>query len=205
MCAPVSGQAIEIRQVLERRDVALVEDAVRLEQRRLAVVDAGGVDADGLDGAVGDEPARGVGMETGKVQLRDRRLPALGRAQVARGVGPAVREAGAEKHDRVGGNPPCSRAPSAEVRRRDLIVGVLRAGPVHVDRRTRRRSAAPAESDRPTGALREMHRRVEMRAAVLGGEEVVGRVVVARRRHAIGHLVEPERSRRVGQKMVVVS
>ena len=82
------GQAIEIRQVLERRDVALVQDAVRLVQRRLPVVDARRVEADGLDSPRSREPFRGVGVQTGEMQLRDRRLAALGRAEITRGVGP---------------------------------------------------------------------------------------------------------------------
>ena len=44
-----------------------------------------------------------------------------------------------------------------------------------------------------------------MRAAMLGGEEIVGRVVVAARRHAVGHLLEPERlGRRPEDRRLVV-
>src|SRR5258706_6795589 len=66
------GDAIEVREVLERRHLMREERHVRAVRRRLPVIDARGVDADGVDGALADEPARRVGMQPWEVQLRDR-------------------------------------------------------------------------------------------------------------------------------------
>src|SRR5215212_7897576 len=66
------GELVEVGEVLEGGDVALEEDAVRLEELGLAVVDARRVEPDGLDLALAREPARGVGVEAGEVQLGDR-------------------------------------------------------------------------------------------------------------------------------------
>ena len=76
--APRGGKAIEVGQILERRDVALVQDPVRLVERRLPVVDARGVEPTALTRRVSGEPARGVLVQAGKVQLRDRVCAALG-------------------------------------------------------------------------------------------------------------------------------
>ena len=85
---PAGRKTIEIRQVLEGRHVALVQDAVRFVHRRLPVVDARRVEADGLHSPGFRKPFRGVGVQTGEMQLRDRRVAALGRAEIPRGVGP---------------------------------------------------------------------------------------------------------------------
>ena len=80
--------------------------------------------------------------------------------------------------------------PPLEVLDADLVVGIGRRRRRDVDHD--RESDQLLERDRVDGlpALREVHRRIDVRAAVLRGEEVVGRVVIARRRHAIGDLVE---------------
>src|SRR4030095_10143512 len=61
------GQTLERGDVLKCGHVAFVEDTMRLEQGGLAVVDAGRVDADGGDASVGDEPSRGVRMQSGEM------------------------------------------------------------------------------------------------------------------------------------------
>src|ERR1044071_5313365 len=62
-------ELFEVGEVLEGGDVTLEEDAVRLEELRLAVVDARRVEPDGLDRALAREPARGVGGEPREVAL----------------------------------------------------------------------------------------------------------------------------------------
>ena len=86
--------------------------------------------------------------------------------------------------------------PSLKVVGGHLIVGVRgrRVGDVDDDRGADQRSERNL-IDR-LASLREMHWRIDVRAAVLGREEVVRRVVVAGRRHAVGDLVVPERLRR---------
>src|SRR4030095_11541616 len=66
---PTWWQLIESGEVLERRDVALVEDLMRLEQRRLPVVDAGRIETDGFHLARLGEPFCGVGMQAWQMKL----------------------------------------------------------------------------------------------------------------------------------------
>ena len=83
---------------------------------------------------------------------------------------------------------------------RHLVVGVLRRGIADVDHD--RRPDQPFQRDLidRLAALREVDRRVDVGAAVLGGGEVVRRVVVAGRRHAVGDLVQLERRRRSARR-----
>src|SRR5207247_4681412 len=64
-------KTIDIRQVLERGNVALVQHAMRFVEGRLPVVDARGVEADGFDLSRFGEPLRRVLMEPGEMQLRN--------------------------------------------------------------------------------------------------------------------------------------
>ena len=78
-----------------------VRQPVRLEQRRLAVVDAGGVDADRADLTVCRQPARRVGMQAGKVKLRNGAGASFVCAHVLHAIGPVLCEAGAQQDDRA--------------------------------------------------------------------------------------------------------
>src|SRR5437016_3060902 len=71
-------QLVEVRQVLEGRNVALVQHAMRFKERRLAVIDARRIEPDGLHLPRLGEPLRRVLVQTRKVQLGDSGLPTLG-------------------------------------------------------------------------------------------------------------------------------
>ena len=108
-------QALERGDVLESGHVALVEDTVRLEQRGLAVVDARGVDADGTDSPVGDQPSCGIRMQSGEVQLLRAFLAARRRAQIPRRIGPSSARSRSECSTiALSGIAPCSRSKRAK-------------------------------------------------------------------------------------------
>ena len=193
--APRTRQALEVGQVLERGNVALVEQPVRFVQRRLAEVDAGGVDADRLDRTVcrrATSRRRDAGRENAAWRPPPRPRSAVPRYRAASGQ--RLRESRAQQHDRV--RRESRRACSPALRDRRPSPDSPRARP-----RCRLTSTTTAGPNKPIErdlidrlpSLREVHRRVEMRAAVLGGEEVVGGVVIAARRHAVGHFLEPKR------------
>ena len=88
------------------------------KQRRLAVVDAGGVDAHGLDRPVVHQPARGVGMQPGKVQLPRRRRRRGRRCRgSARRRASAARSRCAAAGSRSPGSGPAPPRPAAGPRR----------------------------------------------------------------------------------------
>lgn len=61
------GQLIQIGEILEGGDVLVEEDAMAFEESGLPVVNAWRVEANRLDGAVFDEPARRLRVQTGEV------------------------------------------------------------------------------------------------------------------------------------------
>lgn len=84
-----SEELLEIRDVLEDRDVALRELAMRLEARRAAAIDARGVDPHRVDRALVPEEKRGLGVEPREAKFRDRVGPALGGPELVRRRGRA--------------------------------------------------------------------------------------------------------------------
>ena len=187
-------ELIEVGEVLEGGDVALVEDAVRFVERRLPVVDARRVDAERLDLARFGEPARRILMQARKVQLRDRRLTALRGAEIARRIRPELREAGRISTIAPAGIAPLRLLPGREVggrstgsradSTRPAVTSTTTASP------TRRSSGIWSTAQwsfaKCTGASRCVPPCSEV-------AEVVRRVVVALRRHAVGDFLQLER------------
>jgi hypothetical protein len=56
----IHKKEIQLRHIFERRDILLEQDAVGIEAGRLAMVDAGRVQANGMDRAVFKQPASGI-------------------------------------------------------------------------------------------------------------------------------------------------
>jgi hypothetical protein len=165
---------------------------MRFKERRLPVVDARRVDADRAHRPVGDDPLRGIGMQAGEVQLRDGLLSAFRCPEIALRVGPAPREAGSEEQDRILADLPVLALEALQIVDRDLIVSVSLRRVGHVD--DQRWTNQPLEwnlIDRLM-SLREVHRRVDVSAAVFGGEEAVRRVVVALVGDPVRVLAQPE-------------
>jgi len=160
--------------------------------RGLAVVDARGVDADGIDLPVLQQPARRLRIDARKVQLGDRPGPTLRGAEVPCGVRPARRVTRANQQNRIVRNPAVRLLEPLEVGHGHEVIGVLpgRLGDVDDDGRT----DETLERNLVDGvaALREMHGRVDMRSAMLGRPEIIGRVVEPRGRHAVVHDLELE-------------
>src|SRR5688572_24241234 len=186
------GQTLERGDVLESGHVALVEDTVRLKQGRLPVVDAGRVDADRTNASVGDEPSRGVGMQSGEMQELRAFFPPCRRSQILRRVRPSFREAGPYEHDRIGGHHAVLALEAREVLGRHLIVRVRLALRGHIDDEGAAKQTAQRNRVNRRMSLREMNRRVDVRAAVLGREQAVRGVVVARWRHTVSILAKTE-------------
>ena len=172
MRAPL-GQAGQIGDVLEHRHVVRRQDAVRLEQPRLAEVDAGGVDADGAHRAL-DQPLGRGAVQAGKAQLGHRGRAALGGAQVALGIRPIAAVAGADQHDRAGRQLAVARFPTLEGGDGDLVVGIGQRAGRRVDHRGRADQAFERNLRHAVAAFGEVARRVDVRAAVFGAAKGVG-------------------------------
>ena len=82
--------------------------------------------------------------------------------------------------------------PRREVVRRHAVIGLRGGHSGHVDDDRIADELVERNLIDRAVALCEVNRRVDVRAAVLGGREVVRGVVVALRRDAVGDLVEPE-------------
>jgi hypothetical protein len=178
ICAPVTGSRIERVEVLERGNVLGVERPMRFEERRLPVVDARGVDADRADRSIGDDPLRGIGMQTGKVEFRDRLLSSFRRAEIPLRVGPSSREAGAEEQDRILADLPVLALEALQIVDGHLIIRVSFGRVDHIDDQRRPNQTLERNLVDRLMSLREVHRGVDVRPAVFGGEEAVRRVVV---------------------------
>ena len=117
-------------------------------------------------------------MDAREVQFRHGSLAALGRAEVARRVGPALRVVGANQDDDITKRP-VGLLPGSEVGHGDLIVGLGRARGGDVDDRGGADEVLQRNLLDAPSPLREVHGRVEVRAAVFGPRKIVGRVVIA--------------------------
>ena len=155
------------------------------EARGRSVVDAGRVDPHGLDPPVLHEPRRRLRREPRKPELRDRVGAGRRGAEIRFAIAPAAGPARPQEHDHVQQLPAVPLLPGHEVVGRDLIDRVGRALGRDVDQ--------CRLADEPLGlhlvgrvpSLGEVPRCVQMRAAMLGGREPVGRVVVALGRGSI--------------------
>src|SRR5512145_2173631 len=68
-CKSSFRELIQLRHVFQGRDVLVAERHVGFEPRRLAIVDAGGVDANRLARPLLHQPLGGSGVKTGEVKL----------------------------------------------------------------------------------------------------------------------------------------
>ena len=165
-----------------------------LEQLGLAVVDARRVEADRTDPA-SHQQARGVGMEAREVELGHGLLAELRGAHVALAIGPEALVARPQQHDGAATDAPVPALMRPQVRDGDLIVAIGQRALRHVDDGAAADQPPQRDLVRRVAVLGEVHRRVQVRAAVLGRREVVGRVVVALLGLAVGDLLELERRR----------
>src|SRR5262249_19149933 len=129
----LDGEPFQPGDVLERGHVRREQDHVALEEARLAVVDAGRVEADGLDRPRLHEPLRRFRVQTADVELGPGLAPRPRRPEIRRAVAPARSPAGLEEHDRAGRDLAVADLPGREVRNGDAVVPVLRASLAHVD------------------------------------------------------------------------
>src|SRR5919108_6463034 len=169
---------------------------MRFVHCRLAIVDASGVEADRLDALRLGEPLRCVRMKTWEMQLRDGSLAALGGAEVARGIGPETRVAGANQHDRRLRDLAVRTFPRREIVDDNAVVRLIRGLAGHVDHDGIANELVECYLFDRVVSFREVRGRVEVRTAVLRGREVVRSIVIALRRYAVGNFVEPEPLRR---------
>src|SRR5688572_19483345 len=94
-------QTFESGQVLEGRNIALVERAMRLERRGGPVIDAGGIDPDGVNLPVCHDPARRIRVQAGKMQISGAFVAPEPRAQVSFRTRPAGRKPRPEQDNRI--------------------------------------------------------------------------------------------------------
>ena len=120
------------------------------------------------------QPRRGVGVQAGKVQPGDGRLALIGRPEVGGRIGPAFRIPRPDQDDDAIGNAAVARFRTLDVVDGHLVVGVATGGIGHVD--DHGGPQQPIERQLVDGLvpLRETDRRIDVGAAVLGREEVVG-------------------------------
>src|SRR5438445_3043970 len=118
-------------------------------------------------------------MQPGKMEFRDRIRPFLVRAEILFRVRPMAGETGVKQYNRAVGNLKVSLLPRFQIGDRDPVVRVfLRTGRhIHHDRRPG--ELVDRELIHGLVALGEMDRRVDVRAAVLGGAIAVRRVEIA--------------------------
>jgi hypothetical protein len=145
--------------VLEDGDPRLGQDAVGPEVLRRPGVDARRVDAHGGHLAL-DQPAGQLGRDAGEVQMGHRLGPGAVGAQVAGAVAPVAAMARADQHDAAG----LDRLPGQAA-----DVGCLQDATRRHQARKRNRVGADL-------SLGEVDRRIQVRAAVFGRAEAVGRV-----------------------------
>ncbi len=128
-------------------------------------------------------------MQPRKVKLGNGCFSALGGAKVFRRIRPMAREAGAEQHDTVRPDRAVLLLPALEIGGCNLIVRALGRGVRDVDDDCQPDEILQRDLIDSLSPLREVHRRIDMRAAVFRRQEVVGRVVVAGWGDAVGHLI----------------
>ena len=137
-CAPRAGRRARLVR-FSNAGMSFEQHTMRLEQRRLAVVDARCVDPDRPDRPVGDQPRRGRGVQAREVQFRDCRLAALGGPEVRRGVRPALSKsrygsAGSRRRDAAVRASARSMSPASPGNRRRFaarsVTSTMTAGPI---------------------------------------------------------------------------
>ncbi len=149
----------------------------------LTEVDARGVQPDGCDASVVDEPLRRVGVQTGKVEQRDRVRSTRVRAHVAHAIRPERRVAGPKQNERAVWDRAMLGLPRLEIGDRHLVVRIRQRCLAHIDDDARPDQVSERNLiDRPP-PFGEVNRRVQVRAAVLRRRERERLVVIA----AVGH------------------
>ncbi len=138
-----------------------------LVQGGLPVVDAGRIQAHRLHVPLGHEPGGQLRVQAREVQLGHRLRAALGGAQVALGVGPALGEAGAEEHDHPVHRLAVLPLPPGDVVHTDLVVGVGCASRRDVHHHRRAHQALQWNLVRGRRALGKVDGRIQVGAAVL--------------------------------------
>src|SRR5688572_13892776 len=131
-------------------------------------------------------------METREVQLWHRRGSPFGGAEVTCCIRPPARESRSQQNDGVGRDWTVFGLGTRQIVNGDLIVGASLAclRDVHHDGGAEEPLERNLVDTLP--ALSEMHWCIQVRPAVLGGEETVRRVVEACRRHTVRVLSQPE-------------
>ena len=117
---------------------------------------------------------------------------ALRRAKIRGRVGPSSRKAGPNQQDCIGRNRPLFALGALQVVGGHKIVAIFVSLRRHID--DNGRSEEPFQRDlfHRLGTLGKMNGRIEMCSPVLGRGEIVSRVVVALRGHAIRRFLQPE-------------
>jgi len=102
------------------------ESAMGFEFFRRSVVDARRVETHRVNLPFSDQPAGGVRLKAGEMQLRDRWRAALVGPQIRFAVGSGATETGADQHDRSIGDPAVLFLPRLEVGDRNAMVRIFR-------------------------------------------------------------------------------
>ena len=154
-----------------------VSSLVGDEVRGLAVVDAGGVDAEQPRAALFAEQARRCLADAREVQVAG--LAGRVVAEVGERIGPAGGRAGSDEHCRSGRHPAVFLLPGRYVLDCHQVVGIGRGGFADVDHDARQDEPIQRDRRRVVAAVREVVGSIEVRAAVLGCRELLGGVAQA--------------------------
>ncbi len=119
-------------------------------------------------------------------------LAAQRRSQIALGAWPSFREAGPDQNDRIHRDRSVLLLEALDVVGGHLVVGVTLALLRDVDDDRRTHQLLNGNLVDGQMSFREMNRRIDVRATVLGGEEAVGGVVIACRGDAVSVAAELE-------------
>ncbi len=131
-------------------------------------------------------------MQAGEVEAGDGFGAAIGRAEILHRVGPEAAEARSEQHNRARWNPPMTGLPLIEIASGHLIVGIGCGLAGHIDEHRGADQILEGDLIDGSSALSEMNGRIDVRAAVLRGREVVRGIEVAIVGQTLGDLLQPE-------------
>ena len=185
MVTPVGGSA-DMSETFSKAGMSLVISSTWVSKFvELSVVDRGRVDTDSAD------PARyeqfgAVQAEARKMQLGDGFRAAFGSAHVGLAVWIKRCPTGVEQYDRAFRDLSVLLLEGFDVRGADPVVNVRCRLFTHVDHEAGADQLLDRNLVRGVGALGKVDWRIQVRAAMLGGREVVGAVVVARLGRSLG-------------------